>query len=199
MRPRLMNPLTTLALALLTACSGGSSNNTSNVSGALSGGANDDGVDVPSDEADEVLTGDLADGEKISLDWADDSSIACWPATENENFNGNHVFFTVDKGGKDDIIVEADPASGVDVSLYTLEFSVGSEQTPPDITSAARCEAAFDAQNDANSGEPEATELYGFGDRTLLIGVAGAKGATSGAFTVRIWKSSANGLDDSGT
>jgi hypothetical protein len=158
----------------------------------------DDDVEFPARDADEILEGNLADGSTIDLDWADDSSVACWVGSENQNFNGAHVFFEIDKEDMDDIVVQVDPESGVDVSIYTLEFAGGDVQTPPDVTSASRCEAAFDQASDSNPGSAESIQLLGFQDRTILLGVAGAGGATSGAFTVKVWRSSTNGFGDTG-
>ena len=147
-------------------------------------------------DPDETLSGDLSDGTQISLAWADDSGIFCWPGNENTNFTGSHVFFEVDKEGMDEIWVRAAPGNDVDVSLYTLEFPAGSTQYPPNITSASRCEAKFDQAGDSNPGVAELIgPLYGFPDRELLIGVAGANEQTSGAFTVEIWKRDTNGFD----
>jgi hypothetical protein len=155
-----------------------------------------DATGDPTREADETFTGDLADGSVISLDWADDSPLYCWVGSENSNFTGNHVFYVVEKGGEDNVAVAVDPASGVDVSMYLLEFaSTGDIQYPPDINDAARCEAAFDYQNDGNPGKKELFLMQGpgTGDRVLLLGVAGADGQTSGAFTVKVWRGDVDG------
>ena len=156
--------------------------------------ADADADTTPNEEPTETIAGDLSDGAIISLDWADDSGIFCWTGNENQNFSGNHVFFQIDKEGFDNIYVEADPESGVDVSLYTLEFS-GAYQIPPDVTSTSRCESKFDQANDNNPGDPELVQLLGFPDRLLLVGVAGANGKTSGAFTLNIWKGETGGFD----
>ena len=44
----------------------------------------------------ESISGDLSEGEILSdLDWAQNSSVACWPGNEHINFMGNHVFYSV--------------------------------------------------------------------------------------------------------
>ena len=154
-------------------------------------------IEVPLGAADETLSGNLSSGDVIDIGWADDNPLFCWVETENINFDGAHVFFEVDKQGSDDVFVRATPDDDVDVSLYTLEF-YGDVETPPDITDATRCEAAFDASGDSNPGGEETIELQGYGDRTLLVGVAGANGATSGAFEVDVWKEDATVGDETG-
>jgi hypothetical protein len=165
-------------LAILAACN--------NVDGGSVNGKTVSDVDIPDRDPDITETGNLSTGAQIDLDWADDSGIVCFPGNENVNFTGNHVFFTEEKQGAEDIYIVVDPDAGVDTSFYVLEF-VDEVQTPPDITSQPRCEAEYDQTNDHNPGSPEAVTLQGFPDKKMLIGVAGANGATEGAFTLSIW------------
>jgi hypothetical protein len=166
--------------------------------GAATDPSSGDDIEVPAGAADETLTSDLSDGTTLSdLDWAHDSEIACWVESEDINFGGAHVFFEIDKEGSEDVFVRATPDDDTDVSLYTLEFS-GAVETPPDVTSPTRCEAAFDASTDSNPGGKETIELQGFGDRILLIGVAGANDAVSGTFTVDVWKEAGEVEDETG-
>ena len=161
-----------------------------------------DGTPDPLGEPDETISGDLADGAAMNLGWADDSPLFCWVATENMNFDGNHVLFEgIEKQGSGNVVIAVDPDSGVDVSIYTLEFLPANVQTPPDVTSATRCEAGFDQQNDSNPGDTEYIgPLIGYSDRVITLGVAGADGATSGAFTVSIWRLEGGLIDgDTGT
>jgi hypothetical protein len=60
------------------------------------------------------------------------------------------------------------------------------------ITGAARCEAGYDQESDSNPGKADAAQLVGFGDRSVLVGVAGANGETEGTFTVSIWLNDAD-------
>ena len=51
-------------------------------------------IDVPPNETTEV-TGNLSEGAPIhDLSWAWNSSVACFPATEQEHFTGHHVLYT---------------------------------------------------------------------------------------------------------
>ncbi len=151
---------------------------------------NEDGVPDSLGDPDETFDGDLADGSIISVDWADDSGVYCWVSTENVNFTGNHVLYPgIDKQGSGNIVIQVDPADGVDVSIYTIENLPASAETPPNVSSPTRCEAGMDQANDNNPGDTEVIgPMIGFADREILLGVAGANGATSGAFTVGIWR-----------
>ena len=39
------------------------------------------------------VTGNIKSGKKIPLEWAEKSSVACFPGTRFEMFDGNHVFY----------------------------------------------------------------------------------------------------------
>jgi hypothetical protein len=149
-------------------------------------------VDLPDRDPDISQTGDLSTGTTIDLGWADDAEIACFPGNENVNFNGNNVFFTEEKSNKGFVYIVVDPEAGVDTSFYVLEYTGAPDETPPDVTHPARCDAGYDQSGDHNPGSPDAVELDGFPERTMEIGVAGANGATSGAFTLSIWLEETN-------
>lgn len=180
-----------VALALfLAGCADGGGLDLTGEDGYQNVDTNEDNVPDNLGDPDETFDGDLADGAIISLDWADASGVYCWVSTENVNFTGNHVLFpAIDKQGSGNVVIQVDPADGVDVSIYTIENLPGSAETPPDVASPTRCEAAMDQENDNNPGATEVIgPLMGFADREILLGVAGANGATSGAFTVGIWR-----------
>lgn len=148
----------------------------------------DTDVDIPDDPPDHEWSSDLSEGAIIDLTWADDSAIACWPGTEDVNFSGNHVFFDVDQPDDSTLVISADPAHGVDVSLYVIQFGQGDASHPPNVFYCKKCEAAFDQEDDGNPGETESLQILNTHASDVVIGVAGANGATSGAFTLRVWE-----------
>lgn len=153
----------------------------------------DPDTDTDTSGADVVEAGDLASGAPATtLSWAHGGdNDPCFPQTEDPNFNGNFVYFEFDKQGNDLITFEVDPESGVDVSLVVMEFASASEREPESASNIARCEAKYDSGNDSNPGEPEIIDpLYGFPERPVLIGVAGANHSDSGGFTLRVWRAS---------
>ncbi len=145
------------------------------------------GIELPTADPDEQLNGNLAAGTEITLDWAEQPEVACWPATENDNFEGPHVFFEISKEGFGDIFIEVQPESDVDVSIYTIEFS-DEVQEPPNVTGSHRCEASYADVTGSNPGQPEAVELQGFPEKTILLGVSGPSTEDTGTFEVNIWR-----------
>lgn len=129
----------------------------------------------------------LSDGSPIALDWATESDVACFPGTENLNFDGSHVFFWFAQPESSLLTVTATPDAGVDSSVYVIQSAGGRYEVPPDVVAAVACEAGYDAQNDSNPGEADAATVTatttGY---DILIGVAGAGGTTAGAVTLTL-------------
>lgn len=137
-----------------------------------------------------TATGNLSDGQTLSLDWADQASVACWPGTEDTNFQGKHVLYGLAEPmpANSTLTITLTPGSNtVDVSLYAYQLGTTRYDVPPDVPSAVSCEAGFDQANDSNPGEAETVTLTTTGNPyNVLIGVAGTAGQTSGAFTLTL-------------
>ncbi len=142
--------------------------------------------DWPEGEPTLTWDDDLASGAPLDLDWADLSSVACWPGTEDSNFDGAHVLFQGSQGADRDLYVRVTPEPGLDVSLYAMQFG-GDIQAPPDVSSCVTCEASADWIDDSNPGVEEEVYLSGFDPYEVLIGVAGAGGAVTGGFGLELW------------
>ena len=128
----------------------------------------------------------LGAGSTIDLDWADESDVACFPGTENLNFDGSHVFFWFAQPESSTLTVTATPEPGIDSSVYVIQ-SASRYEVPPDVVSAVACEAGYDAQADNNPGEADiATVTATTNPYDVLIGVAGAGGTTSGSVTLSL-------------
>ncbi|MFT4623028.1 MAG: hypothetical protein ACI8PZ_001684 [Myxococcota bacterium] len=141
---------------------------------------------APQRDADKTFEGDLKDGTVIDNDWADQSSVACFPGTRFNHFTGKTVFkqFTQHKG--EEFIIQVDPADGVNVNVYVMQLGmIDKGSRPPDIRTAWRCSSYYDAP----AGDPERLKI-GFpnSDMEVVIGVVGAtKETVEGAFTVSVW------------
>lgn len=136
-----------------------------------------------------AASGKLEDGGKIDLGFAAKSSVACWPATENVNFNGNHVVYRTSIPPYSDMVITATPKDPkTDLSVYA--YMVGANDTktiPPNVSSAVTCEAGYDQKTDNNPGKPESVKLNALKNPyTVYIGVAGANGTTAGAFDLKV-------------
>lgn len=158
----------------------------------VGGGGNQvSGIDLPTRDPDQTLTGDLSTGASQDLGFADDVEYTCFPATENANFDGNHVFFTVD--GAEMLTIAVDPDAGVDTSVYAMAYSGDVPATPDASQPSSNCEAGYDQDGDSNAGKPDAFEMFlANASWKVFVGVAGAGGATSGAFEVKIWRDDTN-------
>jgi len=191
-------PMTLFGCDAVTGGTGGTGGNGGNGGGLLGGGYNS-GIDFPSTgfparDADETYTGDLSDGSTISLGWAE--SNYCWVATENVNFDGSHVFHEFDQPIGEDLYFLLTPDSGVDVSIYSIQFGAGGLQTPPDITSSPfDCIATYDQTNDSNPGQAEAHFVLNYRAFDVLLGIAGAGASTSGGYTLEVWREAGTVFD----
>lgn len=134
------------------------------------------------------VSGDLSSGKTIGLTWAARSSVACFPATENVNFEGNHVLYSTQIPKDSKMKITLVPKSGaVDVNLYAYQVGTTTYSTPPNIGSVTACEASYDQQKDSNPGVTESLELNATTNPyNVVIGVAGPKGITAGAYTLKV-------------
>lgn len=135
------------------------------------------------------VASNLDKGGVIDLAWAAQSAMACFPATENVNFNGNHVIFTVDLPKQTEMTVLATPdAKTTDLSVYAYSVSAtGTPVLPPSVTSAVSCEAGYDQKTDSNPGVAETAKLIATTNPyKVVIGVAGANGTKSGSFKLKV-------------
>ena len=142
------------------------------------------------------VSGDIKDGMKLSsLRWAERSSVACFPGTRFEQFNGNHVFYRITLPRASAMKVVVEPKDGAKINLYALRQNMRQTPIPPNITRAISCEASYPIY--ANLGGGRRVKNKDTGVRkveyisvnspySILIGVAGAEGLTAGAFDLKI-------------
>ena len=135
------------------------------------------------------VTGDLSTGRRFNLDWASNSSVACFPATQNSNFEGKHVLYATSIPKDSEMKITVTPtSSAVDVSLYA--YTIGATDfthVPPTVPSATACEGSYDAVKGSNPGAAETVKLVATTNPyNVVIGVAGVKATLAGAFTLKI-------------
>ena len=137
-------------------------------------------------------TGKLESGAPMTdLSWAAKSSMACFPATQNERFRGNHVLFSTEippRSKMDIRVTPKDPKQ--DVSIWAYMVGKTNFSLPPAVASCVSCEAEYKwdrpkkgkTQDHTRSVHLEAT-TNGY---NVVIGVSGPKEATAGDFTVDV-------------
>jgi hypothetical protein len=155
-------------------------------------------LQMPANSTVGEFAGDMKDGQILSsLRWAEQSNVACFPGTRFEMFNGNHVFYLVTLPAAASMIVTVTPKDNAQVSLYALrQGTSGTDQSvPPNVKSAISCEASYPIYANLPGGKTvknkddgtRKIEYTSVGSAySILIGVAGAKGATDGEFTLKV-------------
>jgi len=148
-------------------------------------------TDLESD-AQIVVTGNVNTGETMPLKWAENSAVACFPATRFYEFRGNHVLYRVTLPAASAMTITLTPKNKRDrINVYALRLGANSTAIPPAINKAISCEAAYPLY----AGKPNlraantAKEIDFISvnkDYTILIGVAGAKEVLNGAYELRI-------------
>lgn len=134
------------------------------------------------------VAGDLSKGGVIDLAFAAKSSMACWPATENANFSGNHVLYSLSLPKQTEMTITATPdSSSTDLSVYAYTVgATGTAALPPDVSSAVSCEAGYDQRTDHNPGVAETLKLIATTNPyQVIVGVAGAGATKSGTFKLK--------------
>ncbi|MCH2192776.1 hypothetical protein [Kordia sp.] len=78
------------------------------------------------------------------LSWAANSSVACFPATKNQKFSGNHVFYTTAIPRRSEMFTKVIPKNKKhNFSLYVYQVGVNNEQLPTNLNSCVTCEADY--------------------------------------------------------
>jgi hypothetical protein len=153
---------------------------------------------LPANATEGEFTGNIKDGKILSsLRWAEQSNVACFPGTRFEMFNGNHVFYRITLPAASAMKVTVTPKDNAQISLYALRqgtFTID-QAVPPNVKSVISCEASYPIYANLPGGRTvknkddgtRKIEYISVGSAySILIGVAGAKGATDGEFTLKV-------------
>lgn len=153
-------------------------------------------LSLPEGYAAGQVTGNLSDGVRIlNLRWAENSSVACFPGTRFEMFNGNHVLYRMTMPAQAVMTITVVPKEGKRINLYALRQGMTRQQNPPDVTSAISCEAKYPIYADvsktrrvrnADDGTRTIEYMSINSPYSILIGVAGANGLAEGEFTLKV-------------
>lgn len=139
-----------------------------------------------------AYNGNLNDGVKIQdLSWAANSSVACFPATQNKKFTGNHVFYVTEIPTRSKMEITVIPDNPKDnFSIYSYMTGINSDVLPPNVNSCLSCEAEHKwdrpkrgkAQNHTRTVYQNAIN----NPYRVVIGVVGADGLVEGGFKLQI-------------
>lgn len=138
--------------------------------------------------ANQSITGNLKDGEQLgTLEWAWNSSVACFVTPVSDWYTGNHVFYQIDLPTQSIItinLVMDDPSAAM--SLYAYTKGAGTNLLPEELNSVVSCEADPDANFGSTIGNRTVELNATTNPYSVMIGVAGAEGLSTGAFTLEV-------------
>jgi len=138
------------------------------------------------------VKGKLDNGVIISdLSWASRSSTACFPATQNSKFTGNHVLFSTDLPPHSVMYITVIPDDkNANFSLYGYQVGAGRSVIVPNLNSCVSCEADYKWDRPHRGRTQDHTRKIRFNairnPYTVFIGVVGANGLKTGGFTVKV-------------
>lgn len=136
--------------------------------------------------------GNLEDGQKIDdLRWAYNSSVACFPATQNKKFTGNHVLHGFVLPPYSEVTVIVEPHNrGANFSLYGYQVGRTSFPIVPKLSSCLSCEADYKWDYPKKNQTQDHTRTIKFNSikngYNIFIAVAGADGLTKCDYTLKI-------------
>lgn len=139
------------------------------------------------------IESDLAKGKLIEdLSWASSSSNACFPATQNLKYRGNHVFFATIIPPRSILKIKVIPIDkSANMSLYAYMIGADSFEEVPDLPRCITCESDEKWDRPWKGKVQTHERKVEFQNPTqntynIFIGVAAPKDVLSGKFSVEI-------------
>ena len=131
---------------------------------------------------------DIKNGVKIhDLSWAWNSSVACFPETQKENYTGNHILFETTIPKYSIMTVTLIPTDKkAQLSLYGYQIGTTSNYVVPNLPSCVSCEADNNQMGKATNNRRSISFTAINHPYKIMLGVAGVKGLTSGEFVIQI-------------
>jgi hypothetical protein len=138
------------------------------------------------------VEGKLDTGAVIAdLAWASSSQVACFPATQNDKFQGNHVLYSTEIPPKSIMTITLTPKdTSANLSLYAYQVGATSFDLPPALARCTSCEADHKWDRPKKGKTQDHTRSVKLTATTnpynVVIGVAGPKGTTTGEYTLAV-------------
>lgn len=140
-----------------------------------------------------IVSGNLAAGKIIDdLSWASSSSNACFVATQNAKFRGNHVFFATTILPHSILTISVTPTDPKgDLSMYAYMSGLDEHRLVPDLPQCITCEADYKWDGNWKNRVQTSERKVEFNNPTsgpynILIGVSAPKGVTAGEFVLKV-------------
>ena len=138
------------------------------------------------------IKGNLNNGSIMPLEWATNSSVACFPSTRFNEFRGNHILYRITLPAASEIDITVTPTNKKDrINVYALRFGEDNLSAPPEVSSAISCEAGYTIYtgqpNYKIANKPKSVSLMSIQKSyTIVIGVAGAIDTMEGDYELGI-------------
>jgi len=139
-----------------------------------------------------TVKGNLKNGIVMDdFEWAESSSMACWPGIRNIEFEGKQVAYWFDLPKKSIVKITVTPAStNSRINIYGYS-GYDFIKTPPEVSRCTSCEASHpDWVGQPNLNEPSKPQTIEFNATTIrnrvYFAVCGAKGVLDGDYTITI-------------
>ena len=140
-----------------------------------------------------IISGDLASGALIEdLSWAANSSNACFPATQNLKFRGNHVLFATSIPPRSILTISVTPVdTNGDLSIYGYMMGNKEYRVVPDLPGCITCEADHKWDRPWRGKVQTSERKIEFQNPTqntynIVIWIAAPKDVTTGQFNMKI-------------
>ncbi|HRE39398.1 MAG TPA: hypothetical protein PK977_11890 [Chitinophagaceae bacterium] len=140
-----------------------------------------------------IVSGDLASGALMEdLSWAANSSNACFPATQNLKFRGNHVLYATSIPPRSILTISVNPAdANGDLSIYGYMMGNTEYRVVPNLPSCISCEADHKWDGKWKGKVQTSERKIEFQNPTqntynIVIGVAAPKDVITGKFNLKL-------------
>jgi hypothetical protein len=140
-----------------------------------------------------IVSGDLAAGVLMEdLSWAANSSNACFPATQNLKFRGNHVLYATSLPPRSILTISVTPtdANG-DLSIYGYMMGNKEYMIVPNLPGCITCEADHKWDGKWKGKVQTSERKIEFQNPTqntynIVIGVTAPKDVVSGQYNLKL-------------
>ena len=140
-----------------------------------------------------TVSGDLGTGKIIEdLSWASNSANACFVETQYNKFRGHHVFFTTTIPAHSVMTISVKPVNkSGNLSLYGYMSGMEVNYLVPDLPKCITCEADYKWEGEWKGKKQTSERKIEFNNPTdgpfsIVIGVTGPKGITTGLFNLKV-------------
>jgi hypothetical protein len=134
------------------------------------------------------LDGNLNSGKIIGdLSWAWNSSVACFPATQQKSFNGNHVLYETQLPKRAIMTITVTPKNpNKKMSIYGYSVGLNSKAIVPNLSSCVSCEADNNQMGKATNNSRSIRLNATTNPYKVYFAVVGENGLQEGDYTITV-------------